>query len=137
MLSRDLGEGGNPVILPFIFVLPQLPLTSLVVNPRSIWIRLCRLKLNRVFPFFGREHCASSPRPVSEPLPDSFLCKHPLSSLNLPVALTRAGLLSSDLSTLSPFASPLDFVAGQPRPRSSFSDLSITLVGPQVCSRPL
>ena len=41
---RDLGEGGNPVFLTLIFLLQQLPHLSLVVNPRSIWIRLCQRK---------------------------------------------------------------------------------------------
>ena len=72
---------------------------------------------------------------MSGPRFDSFLSKHPLSSLNLPVTLTRAGLLSSEPSTVSHFASPLDFVAGQLRPRPSFSDFSSELLNSLVSSR--
>ena len=73
----------------------------------------------------------------SEPRLNSSRCKHLLTPLNHPVALTRARLLSSDLPTVSSCASPLDIVAGPFQPFSDLPDLSSTLVDLQVCSSAL
>lgn len=71
------------------------------------------------------------------PPPNSSRCKHPHTPLNHPVALTRARLLSSDLSTVSSCASPLDIVAGPFQPSSDLPDLSSALVDLLVCSSTL
>ena len=56
---------------------------------------------------------------------------------NLGAPLTRALFFSRRLPPLTPFAPPLDIVAGLLRPRSSFSDVSIELLDLQVCSSSL
>ena len=70
----------------------------------------------------------------SEPRLNSSRCKHPHTPLNHPVALTRARLLSSDLSTVSSCASPRGIVAGPFQPSSDLSDFSSELLDPLVCS---
>ena len=57
--------------------------------------------------------------------------------INLGAPLTRALFFSRRLPPLTPFAPPLDNVAGLLRPRSSFSNVSIELLDLQVCSSSL
>ena len=73
---RVLGEGGTPERLLLHFLLHWLPLCSVKCNPQLIWAYHRRVELIVGFPIFGRNHCASSPRPVSVPFPNSILWQH-------------------------------------------------------------